>query len=52
MDRENSLTLLGPSEDRTPYLLIRSQTLIDCATGSGMTKANQLMAMGLKIWSP
>jgi hypothetical protein len=25
----------GPSGDRTPYLIIRSQTLIDCATGPG-----------------
>jgi hypothetical protein len=25
----------GRSEDRTPYLLIRSQPLIDCATGPG-----------------
>jgi hypothetical protein len=25
----------GPSGDQTPYLLIRSQTLIDCATGPG-----------------
>jgi hypothetical protein len=26
----------GPSGDRTPYLLIRSQPLIDCATGPGI----------------
>jgi hypothetical protein len=26
----------GPSGDRTPYLLIRSRTLIDCATGPGL----------------
>jgi hypothetical protein len=25
----------GPRGDRTPYLLIHSQTLIDCATGPG-----------------
>jgi hypothetical protein len=34
MDRENSLTLLCPSGDWTPYLLIRSPPLIDCATSS------------------
>jgi hypothetical protein len=26
----------GPSGDQTPYLLIRSQPLIDCTTGSGL----------------
>jgi hypothetical protein len=35
MDRENSLTLIWPKWVLNPYLLIRSQTLIDCATGPG-----------------
>jgi hypothetical protein len=33
----------GPSGDQTPYLLIRSRTLIDCATGPDLTKDSETL---------